>query len=221
MALRWRLRLGNEGGTLGGTGLADGVAQTIEFSAAPNFPTLGTDEYIVLILDTDESVGAAEIVYLTTYTSGAVTGTIQRAQEGTTGRAHAAGVEWDHGPTPADFNGFMSTTGGAMEKVGTNTAAGATPVIDLIDGNAHDVTLTANATFTFQGARAGYACAFSLLLRQDAVGGWTVTWPTSVKWDSATVPTLTTTASAIDLLVFTTYDGGTTWLGSLAGSNYS
>ncbi|PID30764.1 hypothetical protein CSA80_04450 [Candidatus Saccharibacteria bacterium] len=82
-----------------------------------------------------------------------------------------------------------------------------------------DVSLTGNTTFTFSGAANGKACSFSLYLRQDATGGRTVTWPAGVKW-SGGAPTLTTTANAVDLLVFETLDGGTTWYGSLVGVNF-
>jgi len=53
---------------------------------------------------------------------------------------------------------------------------------------------------------------------QDAsASGYTVTWPTAVDWPSATAPTLTATASAVDYFVFITHDGGTTWYGFTAG----
>jgi hypothetical protein len=62
------------------------------------------------------------------------------------------------------------------------------------------------------------AYAMSLKVVQDAdASGYTVTWPTSVDWPSATAPTLTATASAVDQFVFYTYDGGTTWYGFTAG----
>ena len=99
----------------------------------------------------------------------------------------------------------------------TNAAAGATPDIDLEDGNVHDVTLTANATFTFSNPLAASGVSFTLLLRQDGTGGWTTTFPASVDWAGGTAPTLTTTSGALDVLTFITVDGGTTWLGFLAG----
>lgn len=62
------------------------------------------------------------------------------------------------------------------------------------------------------------AYAMSLKVVQDSgASGYTVTWPTSVDWPSATAPTLTATASAVDQFVFYTYDGGTTWYGFTAG----
>ena len=65
------------------------------------------------------------------------------------------------------------------------------------------------------------AYAMSLKVVQDSgASGYTVTWPTSVDWPSATAPTLTATASAVDQFVFYTYDGGTTWYGFTAGQAF-
>ena len=62
------------------------------------------------------------------------------------------------------------------------------------------------------------AYGMSLKVIQDSgASGYTVTWPTSVKWPAATAPTLTATASAEDQFVFYTKDGGTNWYGFTAG----
>jgi len=86
-------------------------------------------------------------------------------------------------------------------------------------GNTFSHTLTENTTFTFSNPPAtGIAYTLSLEVIQDAsASGFTVTWPTSVDWPTATAPTLTATASAKDVFVFTTHDGGTTWYGFTAG----
>ena len=91
--------------------------------------------------------------------------------------------------------------------------------IDCEAGNVFSHTLTENTTFTFSNPPAsGTAYGFSLKIVQDAsASGYTVTWPTSVDWPSATAPTLTSTASAVDQFVFYTHDGGTTWYGFVAG----
>ena len=86
-------------------------------------------------------------------------------------------------------------------------------------GNTFMHTLTENTTFTFSNPPAsgtGYTMTVEII--QDAsASGYTVTWPTSVDWPSATAPTLTATADAVDVFVFTTRDGGTTWYGFTAG----
>ena len=91
--------------------------------------------------------------------------------------------------------------------------------IDCEAGNAFSHTLTENTTFTFSNPpTSGIANTFSLEIIQDAsASGFTVTWPASVDWPSATAPTLTATASAKDVFVFYTRDGGTNWYGFTAG----
>jgi len=91
--------------------------------------------------------------------------------------------------------------------------------VDCETGNVFSHTLTENTTFTFSNPPvSGTAYAFSLRVVQDAsASGYTVTWPGSVDWPSATAPTLTATADAVDWFVFSTVDGGTTWYGFTSG----
>lgn len=90
--------------------------------------------------------------------------------------------------------------------------------IDLTSGTVQNLTLTGNCTFTFPAATTT-GRSFLLLLRQDATGGRTATWPATVRWPGGTAPTLTSTASRTDKFVFTS--DGTNWLASNAGQNYS
>ena len=93
--------------------------------------------------------------------------------------------------------------------------------VDCSAANMFSHALTENTTFTFSNSPStGTAFSFSLKLVQDAsASGYTVTWPSSVDWASATAPTLTGTASAVDMFVFVTHDGGTTWYGFTAGQS--
>ena len=99
------------------------------------------------------------------------------------------------------------------------TSSGAATTVNCEQGNSFMHTLTENTTFTFSNPPAsGTAYTMSIEIIQDAsASGFTVTWPTSVDWPAATAPTLTATASAKDVFVFTTRDGGTTWYGFTAG----
>lgn len=111
-------------------------------------------------------------------------------------------------------------TGGGSETVVTANST-TTTTLNLANGNVFNITLVGNTTLAFSGATSGRACAISLYLRQDATGGRTVTIPSSVRWAGGTDPTLTTSANAVDILVFETLDGGTIWYGSLVGANFS
>ena len=99
------------------------------------------------------------------------------------------------------------------------TSSSNATTVDCHTGNAFSHVLTENTTFTFSNPPAsGTAFSFSIEIIQDAsASGYTVTWPTSVDWPSATAPTLTATANAKDVFVFYTRDGGTNWYGFTAG----
>lgn len=103
---------------------------------------------------------------------------------------------------------------GAIESnVNTVAASGATETLDTSLYGVHDITMDQACTFTFSNpAPSGKATIFTLILR----GAFTPTWPASVDWPDATPPTYTTPS----LFVFTTVDGGTTYLGSQAGKAY-
>jgi len=124
----------------------------------------------------------------------------------------------------AAYTGDVDITGELIvdsynETYAAVTSSSNATTVDCEVGNAFSHTLTENTTFTFSNPPAsGTAFSFSLELIQDAsASGFTVTWPTSVDWPSATAPTLTATASAKDVFVFYTRDGGTTWYGFTAG----
>lgn len=77
----------------------------------------------------------------------------------------------------------------------------------------HDVTLDDACTLSISNAPAsGNVGLLTLLVRQDATGSRTITWPAAVKWAGGSAPTLTTTAGALDIIALTTHDAGTTWL---------
>jgi len=97
--------------------------------------------------------------------------------------------------------------------------SGTSPAVNCHNGNSFSLTLSGNTTFTFSNPPAsGTSYTFSIEIIQDAsASGYTVTWPASVDWPAATAPTLTATASAKDIFVFTTRDGGTNWYGFTAG----
>lgn len=109
---------------------------------------------------------------------------------------------------------------GGLETVSTQNATG-NFAIDLANGNVFNLTLTGNVTLSVTGATSGKACSFTLYLKQDGTGSRTVTWPTGRRWAGGTAPTLSTAANAVDIVVFESLDGGTTWFGSLVGTNFS
>lgn len=94
--------------------------------------------------------------------------------------------------------------------------------IDLQNGNVFNITLTGSCLFSFSNPPAsGKACSITLILTQDGNGNRSASWPASVKWPSATAPTLSAGSGDVDIIQLMTVDGGTTWLGFLAGLDMS
>lgn len=101
-------------------------------------------------------------------------------------------------------------------EVGYAANTGTAYTIDLVNGTLQSLTLTGNCSFTFPAV--GLGKGFTILLKQDATGSRTVTWPATAKWPGSTAPTITATASKLDKLAFVS--DGTYWYGTVAGQNY-
>jgi len=86
--------------------------------------------------------------------------------------------------------------------------------IDLSTGSAQKVTLTGNTTFTLTNPQTGGAYVIRIA---TGAGSFTVTWPGTVKWSGGTAPTITATASKVDLINL--YWDGTSYYGSFS-QNY-
>lgn len=86
---------------------------------------------------------------------------------------------------------------------------GASQTIDWNNGAYQKSTLTGNCAYTFTAPSTGSGRCVRLELHayQDTTGSRVPTWPASVKWSAGgTAPTLTTTASKADIIVFV-FDG--------------
>lgn len=90
----------------------------------------------------------------------------------------------------------------------------ATIAINWNNSNMQSVTLGGNRTFTFANPKSG--STYTLLIKQDATGTRTVTWPTVI-WAGGSAPTLTVTANKTDII--TIFYDGTSYYGS-ATLNY-
>ncbi len=184
--------------------------------------TKATDTTVVHLAGTETITGAKNFTGGITRSGAALVDTADsRLSDARTPTAHAsshASVGSD--PVTPTSIGAISVKDGGKETVNTNTTSGATPTVNLANGNVQMLTLTAAATISLSGATNSVACSVSLYLIQDGTGGRTVTWPASVKWPGGTAPTLSSGANKVDLVILETVDGGTTWYGALAGADY-
>jgi len=100
----------------------------------------------------------------------------------------------------------------------SNLGSGGSTTINLTTANNFQYTVTTTTTFTFSNPPSGPR-AFGFTFALINGGSQTITWPASVKWASGVAPALT--ASGTDILVFYTYDGGTSYYGFLSAANMS
>ena len=121
-----------------------------------------------------------------------------------------------------DSSGFW--TGSIKAKIQRDSvtavsASGATN-IDLSLGNAFVVTMNGTATFSFINPPSGTDITSFTIITVNSAGGYAISWPGSVTWSGGATPTRTTTSAKQDAYTFFTRDGGTTYVGSLAITNY-
>ncbi len=130
-----------------------------------------------------------------------------------------ASKKWENKPI-TDI--AAQSIGGGVEKVLKDTANTATYPLTITNANVLEITLANNVIFTLPTTPAGTACSFTLYVKQGTTAR-TVTWPnsTKLKWAGGTAPVVSTGSGAIDIFVFETINGGTTWFGSLVGKNFS
>lgn len=93
--------------------------------------------------------------------------------------------------------------------------------ISLSQGNVVSATLVGNAVFDIQTGVSTGSASFTLILSNDSVGGYSVTWPASVKWPDSIPPSRSAGASLTDVWIFLTPDNGATWYGNIAMFNFS
>ena len=141
-------------------------------------------------------------------------------------RVGSAGVNsWQNATIVAHMNGNGLDVKGEMlaesynENFAEITSSSGTANFDCETANSFKINLTEDVTTTnFQNPPAtGTAYTMSIELIQDAsASGYQMAWPASVDWPGGSAPTPSSDASAKDIFVFMTRDGGTTWYGFTA-----
>jgi len=97
--------------------------------------------------------------------------------------------------------------------------SGTAATLNLASGTVFTVTLNGNATLTVSNPT--NVASFTVILTNDGTPGRTVAWAGgSFKFPGgAATLSRTTTASGVDVWVFFSPDGGTTWYGNIAMKN--
>lgn len=118
--------------------------------------------------------------------------------------------------------GTTPTLTGFREAYSAVTSSSNTATLDFSVATVFQLTLSEDvSTFTWSNApSSGTAFGFTLKVIQDSTAR-TITWPASVDWPGATVPTLSVGSGDVDVFTFFTIDGGTTYYGFTAGQDLS
>lgn len=122
---------------------------------------------------------------------GLVIGTNVQAYDADTAKTDVAQT-WTAAQQFARVAGAIATTSGT----GFNNA----------NGNVHTRTVAGNTTFTVSNVPSGVEFTMYLLLTYTS---GTITWFSGVNWAGGSAPTLT--GGKVYELIFTTFNGGTTW----------
>lgn len=80
--------------------------------------------------------------------------------------------------------------------------------VDWYNNNVQYTTLTGNVTFTFNNPKDS---GRYILIMNTGAGSFTATWPAAVHWFGGTTPTITATASKVDVVVCIYYSTGTVY----------
>jgi len=151
---------------------------------------------------------AAELNTLDGYT-GDVTD-LNRLDVTTEGESEASKVVTANSSGAVVINsGYLLVSGGPLYTssafsgdVDSLTSSGGTLSINVQSANTFTHTLTENTTISLTGTATGYTNTIVLYVVQDAsASGYTLSFPSGTRYVGATAPTLTATASAVDVLV--------------------
>jgi len=176
----------------------------------------GTVTSVALAMPTGFSVSGSPITSAGTL---AVTTSLSGVLKGT-GSGFAAAVAGTDYVTPAGSETLTNKT--LTNPTITNytettftSNTGTSLTLNLANGTIQELTLTGNATITMPTALAGKS--FLVMLKTGA-GGFTCSF-NAVKWAGSVTPTITSTASRMDIFSF--FSDGTNWYGTTVGQNYT
>lgn len=95
---------------------------------------------------------------------------------------------------------FFSAAG--VEYVGADMlGVSGNVTLDMVVDDYVFFTLAGNVTFDLvAGVAPSPVRRLVVVLKQDAIGGWTVTWPAAVRWSGGAAPVVTIAANAVSLV---------------------
>ena len=175
------------------------------------FQTVNTSSYVTFKQQNDDNF----VMYSTNTSGGARAIWSVFANNNSSSLSLATGLTLG-GTVSAGNNGITNPilTGYTESEVAASATGSYT--LDCAASNFWDLTLTGSITISPTNVPPSTRMwAGTIVAKQDATGGRTITWPTGSKYPGGVAPPATTTANAIDIWSLMTYDGGTSWIVSL------
>lgn len=190
---------------------------------------LPTDTAVVFVINRVDANGTPTpslMEAVTGIVSGNTVSDLLRGKDGTSAKSHANGsvveIVWD-GETWNDFVDLWLTehnqagihTGPTTETYSPDAAATAT--LDAGVANRHQIQMPAgNITIAIENEKVGQE--IWLEITQDATGGRTVTWFSTIRWVDGATPVLSTGANKRDTFIIVVTGSGT-YDGYVVGQN--
>jgi hypothetical protein len=154
-----------------------------------------------------------------------VTGTLPVANGGTGITSFGTGVATALGQNVTGSGSIVLATGPTLGAATFTGNAQTTPVavtfnattmtVNCALSNVFTTTFTANVTTAPTISNPQNGQTINWFITQDATGSRTMTWPTSFKWPTGAITTLSTSANSVDLLTATYLSSTGFWYASL------
>lgn len=191
-------------------------------SATTSIPLANLDANFTTVVNAINGIGnGSEALVSVNITGGNAVFTVANATTSTITNLSSSNVVISGGTvsnTPIDFQDQLATrptlkdysiNGEVLGLLNANTS------LNFANANFFSATANANVTISFANASAANTLSGCVLALTNG-GSQTLTW-SNVAWSGNTAPSLT--SNGMDILVFVTYDGGTTVNGMVASYN--
>ena len=191
-------------------------------SATTSIPLANLDANFTTVVNAINGIGnGAEALVSVNITGGNAVFTVANATTSTITNFSSSNVVITGGTvsnTPIDFQDQLATrptlkdysiNGEVLGLLNANTS------LNFANANFFSATANANVTISFANASASNTLSGCVLALTNG-GSKTITW-SNVAWSGNAAPLLT--SNGLDILVFVTYDGGTTVNGMVASLN--
>jgi hypothetical protein len=191
-------------------------------AATTSIPLANLDANFTTVVNAINGIGnGSEALVSVNITGGNAVFTVANATTSTITNMTSSNVVITGGTvsnTPIDFQDQLATrptlkdysiNGEVLGLLNANTS------LNFANANFFSATANANVTISFANASAANTMSGCVLALTNG-GSQTLTW-SNVAWSGNTAPSLT--SNGLDILVFVTYDGGTTVNGMVASYN--